>query len=72
MGAVHNLVELRFIEGFKFSKDIVVIFVQKSEGTPVEIIIEGKRIFATRTTSGVFTDYSLDTRRKYITANFKK
>jgi hypothetical protein len=70
-GAVHNLVELRFIEGFKSSKDIVVIFVQKSEDTPVEIIIEGKRIFATRTTSGVFTDYSLDTQRKYITANFK-
>ena len=70
-GAVHNLVELRFIEGFSSSKDIVVIFVQKSEATPVEIVIENKGIFVTRTTSGVFTDYSLDTQRKYIDANFK-
>jgi len=69
-GVVHNLVEIRFIEGIKPGKDIAVIWIMKSESEPVEIILDKKRVFGTRQAAGVFTDYSLDTQMKYIEANF--
>jgi len=69
-GAVHNRVELRFIQGLEKDKDIAVIFVNKSE-IPVFIKVKGKEeVFATRGSGHVFTDYSMDTMEKYIKSNF--